>query len=483
MSSKWTDPFRHALTLRLGLWYAALFAVSAATLLVVTYSLLARTLAAEDHDVLESTLTRYTTEYRSAGLKGLQALVDADESEGRHERLLIRVVSPQTEVLYFSQPPGWSAFDLSALDDRARTKAGWLTLDNPRDTSVLEVGTASLANGVIVQVGRSSRVRDELLEQFRAGAFEVAGVLALLAAAGGLIITYLALAPVRAMQATTGTILQTRRFDARVPTRGTRDPLDQLGARVNDMLGRIETLITGMRGALDNIAHDLRTPLTRFRNVAESALASTDPDEAREGLISAVQESDRLGATLTALIDVSEAESGTMTLRREMVPVVDSVREAIALHEDDAEDRRVELSSSVDPSLQVFADRTRLRQVLANLVENAVKYTEPGGTVTIDAVEGHGEVIVRIRDTGIGIDPADLALVWDRLYRSDRSRRTRGLGLGLSLVKAIVHAHGGRVEALSTPGKGSTFSVTLPTTGAGGDGGPAPVSSPVHPLV
>jgi signal transduction histidine kinase len=475
MSSKWTDALRHAFTLRLGVWYAALFASSAAALLVVTYSLLGRALATQDHEVLASTLARYAAEYQRAGLEGLRTLVDADESEGRHERLLLRVVSPQKELIYFSQPPGWSAFDLSALDDPAATRAGWLLIGNSRDQSVLEVGTVGLANGVAVQVGRSSHVRDELLANFRAGAFEVAGVLALLAASGGLVITYLALAPVRAMQATTSTILRTRRFEARVPTQGTRDPLDQLGARVNDMLAQIEALILGMKGALDNIAHDLRTPLTRFRNIADAALASEDPADVKEGLISAVQESDRLGATLTALIDVSEVEAGTLSLQRESISLADCVTEAVSLHEDEAEERRLVLTAAVDPSITVLADRTRLRQVLANLIENAVKYTEPGGTITIGAEAMATQVVVNVRDTGVGIGPDDLPLVWDRLYRADRSRKARGLGLGLSLVKAIVEAHGGRVSASSVLGEGSTFTITLQTD-AGRSDRPASVS-------
>ena len=183
----------------------------------------------------------------------------------------------ETELVYFAHPPGWAAFDLSALDDRSRVSSGWTSLVSPVDGSILEVGTEVLHDGVTIQVGRSSHVRDELLAHFRARAMEVGAALVLAAVLGGLLIAYVALAPVRSMEATTQAILETRRFDARVVTRGTRDPLDQLGARINEMLGQIQTLLTGMRGALDNVAHDLRTPLTRFRNVAELALIEADP--------------------------------------------------------------------------------------------------------------------------------------------------------------------------------------------------------------
>jgi signal transduction histidine kinase len=312
-------------------------------------------------------------------------------------------------------------------------------------------------------VGRSSRIRDELLANFRAHAIEVAIALVLLALGGGVVIAYGALAPVRDMQATAATILQTKRYTARVPTRGTRDPLDQLGARINELLRQIETLVGGMKGALDNVAHDLRTPLTRLRNVAEDALTSSRSGAAEDALARAVEEADRVGATLTALMDVSEAEAGTMRLNREHMALDDVVREAMALHEDEAEDRRLALTWQGSRALTLWADRTRMRQVVANLIENAVKYTEPGGSIALDAIEDNGEIALTIRDTGIGIAPEHLPLVWDRLYRADPARSPRGLGLGLSLVKAIVEAHGGHVSASSAIGGGSNFTVTLPT--------------------
>lgn len=467
MSSRWADALRHALPLRLGLWYAALFAVSAATLLVFTYALLARTLAAQDHDVLASMLSRYAIEYQRTGLGGLQRLVQADAVEGRHERLLVRVVAGRAEVIYASQPRDWRAVDLASVE-ALRRGSPWMLQASPIDGSTLEIGTVELPDGVRVQVGRTSHVRDEVLAQFRARAVQVGLLLAVIAAGGAVVIALVGLAPIRALDATTREILETRRFDARVATRGTADPLDRLGARINEMLGQIQRLVGGMRGALDNVAHDLRTPLTRFRNVAEAALTQGDEAAVRDGLAQALEEADRLGATLTTLMDISEAETGTMRLAVAAVAVAVVVDEAIALYADEADDRGVALTAAVPPGLQVRADHTRLRQVLANLVENAVKYTPPGGRVDVTAAadDGGATVTIRVRDTGMGIAPTDLPLVWDRLYRADASRSARGLGLGLSLVKAVVEAHGGRVGVTSAVGEGSTFAVTLPAAPA-----------------
>jgi signal transduction histidine kinase len=461
MSSRWSESARHAFAWRLGLWYAALFVASAATLALVTYVLLARALAAQDHEVLQSMLGRYATEYARAGLGGLRRLLEADASEGQHERLMVRVVNQQAEVVYFATPPGWAAFDLSTLDQPHRSSP-WQSIADPTGGAVLELGSVELPLGVTVQVGRSSHVRDELLRRFRERGLQVGALVVLVAAVGGVLITTAGLRPIRELDAALRGILRTGRLDARVPTRSSDDPLDQLGVLVNEMLGRIQTLVGGMRGALDNVAHDLRTPLTRLRNVAEAAIVSTDAATVREGLAQALEEAERVNATLTALMDISQAETGTMQLHYQPVAVADVVEQAVALFADEAEDRGLRLAVDVPAGIEVVADATRLRQVLANLIENAVKYSARGGTIKIGAGADGDRVVFTVQDTGIGIAPEHLPFIWDRLYRADPSRAARGLGLGLSLVKAIVEAHGGTVAVTSTPAVGSTFAVSLP---------------------
>ena len=176
MSSNWNRSIGRAFALRLGLWYAGLFIASAIALSGATYVLLARALAAQDHDALASMLSRYALEYQREGLIGLQNVITADAGQGRHERLLVRVVNRRTDVVYFAAPPGWGGFDLSPLDQPAVRSSGWATIASPPDDAVLEVGTVTLSDGVIVQVGRSSHVRDELLANFRARGLAGAGI-------------------------------------------------------------------------------------------------------------------------------------------------------------------------------------------------------------------------------------------------------------------------------------------------------------------
>jgi signal transduction histidine kinase len=214
------------------------------------------------------------------------------------------------------------------------------------------------------------------------------------------------------------------------------------------------------------VSHDLRTPLTRLRGTAELALSSApDIGRYREALVDSVEESDRVLVMLNTLMDISEAESGVMALRIEPFDLRDAARRALDLYHDVADAKGVTLEPGEQQSVPVMADRVRIEQVAANLIDNAVKYTPEGGRVSVEVRRVDGRGVLRVRDSGVGIPSAELPRIWDRLFRGDLSRSERGLGLGLSLVKAVVEAHHGTVSVESEPGRGSVFAVTLPAAG------------------
>jgi signal transduction histidine kinase len=165
---------------------------------------------------------------------------------------------------------------------------------------------------------------------------------------------------------------------------------------------------------------------------------------------------------LNTLMDITEAESGMMRLQRESVDLCQLAREVVELYEYVAEEKKIRIVTDLPAPCQANVDRTRMRQVFANLLDNAVKYTPEGGVVAVSVREAPGEMLAVFRDSGIGIPAEEQDKIWARLYRGDKSRSQRGLGLGLSLVKAVVEAHGGKAVVSSEPNRGSEFTVRLP---------------------
>ena len=431
---------RSAFGLRLAAWYAGLFVISAGAVVLLTYYLTATSLAARDHQILRAKVGEYSAAYARGGLRMLAGTV-RDEQAVAPERLFVRVIGRGLDAVVLSDPEGW-------------------------DRASLEVESVQLADGTLVQVGKSTELRADLLARFRAALGLVTLLSVLVAVGGGWLMTQSALRPIGELTAAFQRIIRTGRTDARVPVAaaaGQEDALDELSGLFNTMLDKVEQVASAMRGALDNVSHDLRTPLTRLRGTAEMALAGPpDVDRYREALADCVEESDRVLVMLNTLMDISEAESGAMQLQREPVELVAVVERAVDLYKEVADAGGVDLTlEPPNASILVSGDRARLEQVAANLVDNAVKYTPAGGRVVV-AVARDGMATITVRDTGVGIPADELPRVWDRLFRGDRSRAQRGLGLGLSLVKAIVEAHGGTVAVESEVGRGSAFTVSLP---------------------
>lgn len=350
-------------------------------------------------------------------------------------------------------------------------KSGWQTFQPlaGRD-EIWQVYAEPMPDGAWLQVGRSDHHWRETRERLQEGLLPVAGCVLLVGLGGAGLLTLRILRPVHQLVDTARRVVRSGDQTARVPARAMEgNELDELSLLFNQMLARNEALIRGMHEALDNVAHDLRTPLTRLRNSAEMALRDQNASAQVRGeaLGDAIEEAENTLNILRVLTDISEAEHGTMHLHPEMVNVRELALSAADLYEYSAEERGVCLRVEVDAGLQVCADRVRFQQVIANLLDNAVKYSRPGGEILLAAgtVKGEGKVWISLQDEGLGIADHDLPRVWDRLYRGEQSRTQRGSGLGLSLVKAIVEAHDGQVEVRSVVDAGSVFTVTLPVNG------------------
>ncbi len=295
-------------------------------------------------------------------------------------------------------------------------------------------------------------------------ALAVAGLGALL---GGRMIANRSLLPVQTMIAKARQIGE-RRLHDRLPSRGTGDELDRLAETLNALLDRVQRYVRRMQQFTADASHELRSPLAVLRGNAEVMLSrERSADELRRSIEESVDHFERLSRIAEDLLLLARFDGGEGVLNRENVRLDLALADIVDLYSPLANDVGIDLHCAVLPEVSVKVDGGRIRQVVGNLVDNAIKFTPAPGRVEVSLVEQDGEVRIAVSDTGVGISAEDHARIFDRFYRVDRSRsrlNQRGAGLGLSICRTLVEAHGGQIELTSSPGQGTTVTVHLPRT-------------------
>lgn len=412
--------------------------------------------------------------------KYLPAIAQHFETESQGERyyeLSFRLLDPQGKVLarsrsfreLYTEPIHPEALDAALNGD---SFSEFIRL--PGRTSLHLLLTRVFRKGdirYIVQTLVYLEPLDTLSRRFRHNIYVAIPIFVIISWVAGYTLARKVLRPVHDIARTARHITSTS-LNERLARTDSGDEFDALAATLNDMIGRLEQSFELLRQFAGDAAHELRTPLTIVKGEAEVALrsSSSDPETYRATLDSTIRECDRMIAIITNLLLLSQADTDAIQLEKKPFPLDRLLAEVADTFRILAEEAGLSLEVGDFPQLLVHGDRSRLHELFANLLDNAVKYTPPGGRITIACRSEADEVHVDISDTGIGIPEDQEAKIFERFYRVDssRSRETGGSGLGLSIARWIAAAHSGTIEVHSVPGAGSTFTVSLPRALAAG---------------
>ena len=452
-------------TFRFALVYVGLFAASALLLLGFIYVTTAGYALRQTDEVIAAQASSLAEQYRQRGLDGLATTIAqraARNPRGHAVYLLAdpggrRIVGNLDRWPPDANDPGWVEFQIEDPDthDAYRARAQFVRL----------------AGGFQLLVGHDVQEQQRLQSlMIGAMAWGVALTLAL-ALAGGLLMSRATLQRIETINRTSREIIEGD-LARRMPTRGTGDEFDQLAENLNAMLDQIALLMDGIRQVSDNIAHDLRTPLTRLRSRLEAArLAQADP-AMRTTIDALIADADALLSTFNALLRIAEIEAGRRRAAFETVDLAAVARDAIELYEPVAQDKRQTIDATLESAV-IQGDRNLLSQAIANLIDNAIKYSPEGSHIAVTARMFGTGPILSVADNGPGIPAQFRDQATQRFFRLETSRSTPGTGLGLSLVAAVAKLHAAR---LLLDDNGPGLRVTLAFEGkARQNGAPAPI--------
>ena len=428
---------------RLALTYLVLFGASVMVLLGFLYWSTAGFMSRQTDATIDAEITGLAEQYGQFGTVGLVRAIKRRTADARASRGLYLVTGPTglTPI----------AGNLSQWPEEMPDAEGRLTFtleyasDSGGEVNLGRARVFVLGGGLRLLVGRDIRERLEIAGRIRQSLAWGMAITIALAALGGIFISRSMLRRIEAINETSRDIMAGS-LSRRVPVRGTGDEFDRLAENLNRMLDRIEALLAGMKEISDNVAHDLRSPLARLRTRLESVLMGDgDATKYRSAIEATIGEADGLLATFNALLGIAQAEAGAPRERFTDIDAALLLSDVAELYAPVAEQRNLDFTANTSGGGMVRGDRDLLFQALANLTDNAIKFSPAGGRVRLDLHRMDGCAKFTVTDEGPGIPEESRADVRRRFVRLDQSRTTSGSGLGLSLVDAVATLHDGRL--------------------------------------
>jgi len=450
------------LAARLTLLYALLFCLLALIVFVVVSKSLEDRLLGMVELELREEAEEFASVLDVGGLSVLKKQVQLESESEDVGKMFIRVFDAEQKVIASTDLQIWPVLPV-VPKPAGKPDSGWFeTLSAPVYANAVRVYTQPLGDGYAFQMGVLLSESEMLMAHFRK-VFAVAFIaVLLLGVAIGFYVARGALSGVQKVREAADRI-SCGDLNGEIIFQDRAEEINSLIHSVNHMQNKIKSLIQELQDVTNNIAHDLRSPVTRMRGLAETSLTGEQALEDYRGLAGAVvEECDSLVGVINTMLEIAETDAGVKPLILQPVDVAEIVRDVAELYSVVAEDKEIHLALKIsDRPLIVSGDRSRLQRAFANLLDNALKFTPVGGRVLLEARQNGDGVGISVTDNGVGISSSDLPHVCERFYRADRSRSAPGTGLGLSLVQSIVHAHAGDLRIVSDETSGTQVTIHL----------------------
>jgi len=457
---------RHYLKIKLTLWYTGVLTLTLLLALFLLYSSVERYFIKSKDTAIQNEYKEFQIIFWEGGVPAVQREATLESGTEGIDNVFFRLLTLEGQTAAQSNMANWKSLTAPDPSMIARLNGAPYQIGTtlvPGHNHHVRILTGRLGSDYVMQIGHSLKYDEHFLHDLQDifVVFAAAAVLAGVVCGG--FISWKATAGINDITSASRIIAQGE-FDTRVPTQNMKGDVENLAVAFNTMLDRIQALVAGMQEVTDNIAHDLRSPIARIRTAAELALNGVkDPEEYTAVMAHTIRECDHLLSLVETMLFISEIESGTRTSRKENVDLVFLVHEACDLFQPLAEDKRIALSvQQSTPSCFITGESATLQRMIANLLDNALKYTVEGGRVTVRLEALRNEVILVFEDNGIGIAHENLPRIFDRFYRCDKSRHQSGTGLGLNMAQAIAREHGGDIHVSSQYGHGTVVTVRLP---------------------
>ncbi len=459
----------NTIAFRLTLWFTGIFTICSSVAFVSFYFLAAQTFQHQIDQELLDNASKFTAIIHRNGLMGARELAVVEAQAAGEKVIFFRLLYPTGEVFASSHMSYWEQVHVSkqALESLIINKnIVFETIQIPSTRQKARILYSYVAANAILQTGIAMDLTSRFLSAFKKVFLGAMGFIIVFSAVSGWLLIRKALSGVQTITTTAQNITGSN-LEARVAGTGNRDELDHLVITFNSMLDRIEALVKSIREMSDNIAHDLKSPIAGIRGFAELALTHEESlEDYRIMASNTIEESDRLLDMINTMLVISRAQAGEGDFEFKKINLSKMIKAACNLFAPLAEDKNIKLSQTIEDQIFIDADIKMLQRAFSNLLDNAIKYTNEEGKVSVFVWKQKDQVIIKIVDTGIGIKPEYFEKIFERFYRIESSRTSAGTGLGLSFARTIVRQHKGDIFIADPNSKnqdtGTIVMVTLP---------------------